>query len=105
MFYSTGHETLMNDGYEHDYSQGPVYLLQTGAAQRAIFGRFQSYPENLVQGGGQLVMGRAGWLPGSHFDEFQPAQVIQNFNEIQADLLGGGIDANSLVFQPLVSGD
>jgi hypothetical protein len=104
MFYSTGHETNMSEGWEYDFRDGPVYLLDM-AAQRSTFQKFQSYPRNLVQGAGQLVMGQPGWLPGSHFAEFQPPQVIQNFNEIDMDLYGGGIDANSLTLQPLVSGD
>lgn len=104
MFYSTGHETNMSDGWEYSFDNGPEYLHDM-PAQRQVFNKFQSYPKNNVQGAGQLVMGQAGWLPGSHFAEFQPAQVIQNWNEIQADLFGGGIDANSLILQPLISGD
>jgi hypothetical protein len=104
MFYSTGHETLMADGYAHDYADGPDYREQD-TARRAILGKFQSYPQNLVQGGGTLVLGQPGCLPGSAFMEFQPAQVVQNWNEIEADLYGGGVDANGFTLQPLVSGD
>jgi hypothetical protein len=104
MFYSTGHETNMTDGFEYDFEDGPLYL-QDMPAQRQVLKKFQSYPRNLVQGAGTLVMGQPGWLPGSHFAEFQPPQVVQNLNEIAADLYGGGIDANWLTLQPLVSGD
>ena len=104
MFYSTGHETLMADGYAHEFEAGPHYLHDM-AAQRAVLKKFQSYPQNLVQGGGTLVLGQPSCLPGSHFMEFQHPQVIQNWNEIEADLYGGGVDANGLVLQPLVSGD
>jgi hypothetical protein len=103
MFYSTGHETNHSDGYAYDFEPGPEYLHDM-PAQRAVLQKFQSYPRNLVQGAGQLVMGQPGWLPGSHFAEWQPPQVIQNWNEIPADLFGGGIDANGFTFQPLVSG-
>jgi hypothetical protein len=104
MFYSTGHETNMSEGWAYDFGDHDNYREQD-TAQRQSLKKFQSYPMNLVQGAGQLVMGQAGWLPGSHFAEFQPPQVIQNWNEIPADLFGGGIDANGLTFQPLVSGD
>lgn len=104
MFYSTGHETLMGDGYAYHFDDGPEYKHDMDA-QRQVLKKFQSYPRNLVQGGGTLVLGQPGCLPGSHFMEFQPAQVIQNWNEILADLYGGGVDANGLTFQPLVSGD
>ena len=101
--YTTGHEHNMSDGWEYDFCDGPEYLHNMDA-QRATFQKFQSYPANLVQGGGQLVLGQPGMLPGSHFNELQPPQVIQNANDIPADLFGGGVDANGLVFQPLVSG-
>jgi hypothetical protein len=103
MFYSTGHETNMTDGYAYDFADGPEYLHDM-PARRATLRKFQTYPANHVQGAGTLVLGQPGMLPGSHFAEFQPAQVIQNWNEIPSDLLGGGVDANGLVSQPLVSG-
>lgn len=103
MFDSTGHDFNHSNGWDYDFSDGPEYLHDM-PAQRQVLKKFQAYPLNMVQGAGVLVLGQPGCLPGSHFAEFQPPQVIQNWNEIAADLYGGGVDANGLVLQPLVSG-
>lgn len=104
MFYSTGHETLLDEGYDYHFNNGPDYVAQD-VARRAVPAQFQTYPRNMVEGRGTLVRGGYGFLPGAYFQEFQPPQVFQNFIPIGADLLGGGIDYNGLVQQPLVSGD
>lgn len=101
----TGHGALLTDGYAYDFKAGPVYY-GAQAAQRSVLRAFQTYPRNLVQGAGRLVMGayNADNLPcaGSAFRETQPPQLVQLFDSINADILGGGVLYNGIAFQPLV---
>lgn len=107
--YDDGHAANMSDGYEYAFSAGPEYFHADGSGQRTTLRRFQTYPQNSVQGGGTLVMGAyddaGNPCPGSAFRETQPAQLMQDAVAIDADILAGGVDANGMGWQPLVSGN
>lgn len=107
--YDDGHAVTMRDGFAYVFGAGPEYYDRDGSGQRAVLRRFQTYPQNSVQGGGTLVFGSyddaGNPCPGSAFRETQPAQLMQDNVPIESDILGGGIDANGFGWQPLVSGN
>lgn len=85
-------------GWDYLFHVTPV--LRDDAGPRAAFLAFQTYPANMVQGGGTLVTPRNS-APRSAFRETQAPQVIQTHSAIRTDLLGGGAHANTLIFQSL----
>ena len=99
VFDPSGHHGLIDSGYDNYYHNGPEYL-DGMAASRAVLTRFQSYPENQVQGSGTLVAPVDG--PGKYFSLFQSPQVYQNPLSIAADILGGGTIAGTFGTQGLV---
>lgn len=106
--YTPGHGENMRDGWAYCFDDGPEYLHDM-EGQRATFKKYQSYPGNSVEGAGVLVMGQfdpetGTMLYGSAFNEEQPAQLIQIYTPIDADLIGGGTEYNGFAMQPLITG-
>jgi len=94
------HFKALTSGFDPEYNIGPDYLDDM-AASRAVFSLYQTYPKNIVEGAGQLVLGRDG-APGSFFAIFQPAQKVFTFNPIDAALQAGGVDHGTMAYQPLI---
>lgn len=101
MLFDPGHDCLHESGFDYHFRDGPEYLHDMDG-RRATLAQFQTFPGNTVEGMGTLVNGGVGFIPGSAWSLFQPAQVIQNQMSILSDMLGGGMDAGALALQPLL---
>lgn len=99
----SNHLDIMRDGWDYHFNAGPDPLAQhTG--QRATFRKYQSYPENSVQGRGILVRGGEGNQPGYKWNPFQPPQVYVQQRAINADFYGAGHAAGTIAMQALIQG-
>ena len=97
----TGHDDLISNGFDYQFTQGFQYLSDMDAS-RATPNLFQTYPDNNVQGLAQLMVQDDG-VPGKYFSCFQPAQVVVDQSAILASMIWGGVNTGSLNFQPLIS--
>ncbi len=84
-------------GFQYAFAQNRQ--LRDDSVPRAGFVQFQTYPENHVQGGGQLV---GGVVPGNVWRVTQHPQVIQNLTPVPSSALAGGTLAGTVVMQPLI---
>lgn len=97
---STGHNDLINNGFDYHFIPTPDYVSQD-TALRASLAQFQTYPQNDVQGLATLVKGGPDGAYGFGFHTTQPAQVVVQPYQILSDQYGGGVPAGQMEYQPL----
>lgn len=88
---------MMRAGFHYVFNEPARRNSDT--ASRATFMQFQEYPENNIQGAGQLVAPNNRM--GNMWRVNQPPQLIEIHIPVPASLVGGGTAHSMIRNQPL----